>query len=217
VRALLLVFVLLACGCSARADRVFIAPGFITGSSGPQPGYTVKLVQAKHAPSEVIGDDGSLCRLTAERFAHVEVGDLLACEWTIAPETVQAAIASPAAVASWPAAPAAGQVRISHSFFESPFDSGAHLQRAVAVPDSVRMKVGYQHWRGAALGGALGAVGGLVLAILAHGECSDCTDNDPSVVQVGLVGAGLGGAFGFLVGAASPRYVWVPRASEHPE
>jgi hypothetical protein len=84
VRAMVLVLVLLAWGCSTRADRVFSAPGsLITGSSGPQPGFAVKLVHAKQAPTEVIGDDGSLCRLTEPRFAQVEVGDLLACEWTI--------------------------------------------------------------------------------------------------------------------------------------
>jgi hypothetical protein len=39
-------------------------------------------------------------------------------------------------------------------------------QTAVSVPDSVRLKVGYQHWKGAAIGGALGAVTGLVLSAL---------------------------------------------------
>jgi hypothetical protein len=85
-------------------------------------------------------------------------------------------------------------------------------QSAVSIPDSVRRKVGYQHWKGAAIGGVLGAVGGLVLGLIADGECYDCTSNDPSVLKVGLVGAGLGGAFGFLVGSASPRYEWIPSA-----
>jgi hypothetical protein len=88
---------------------------------------------------------------------------------------------------------------------------------AVSIPDSVRKKVGYQHWRGAAIGGAAGAVGGVVLALLAHGACSDCPSNDPNVPEVGFVGAGLGGAFGFLVGAASPKYRWVPSEAEHPQ
>ena len=57
------------------------------GSSGAQPGYAIKLVLAKEAPSTVVGDDDSLCRLTAERYDRVDVGDWLACEWTIAPET----------------------------------------------------------------------------------------------------------------------------------
>jgi hypothetical protein len=79
----------LMAGCSPRADQVFVAPDrLVTGSSGPQPGYTIKVVRDKKAPREVVGDDGSVCRLTAERFASVAVGDWLACEWSIAPDTL---------------------------------------------------------------------------------------------------------------------------------
>lgn len=86
--SMLLLASLLACACSPRADQIFVAPGqFVSGSSGAQPGYAIKLVQAKEAPSTVLGDDGSRCRLTTERFGRVEVGDWLACEWTIAPDT----------------------------------------------------------------------------------------------------------------------------------
>lgn len=84
------------------------------------------------------------------------------------------------------------------------------MQHAVGIPDSVRRKVGYQHWKGAAIGGALGAVGGVVLALLVHAKCYDCTSDNPNVLEVGLMGAGLGGGFGLLVGAASPKYKWVP-------
>ena len=80
-------------------------------------------------------------------------------------------------------------------------------QSAVAVPDSVRRKVGYQHWKGGAIGGALGAVAGLLLSAYPIG-CSDCTVEDSEVVRATFIGAGLGGAFGFLVGAASPKYRW---------
>jgi hypothetical protein len=79
-------------------------------------------------------------------------------------------------------------------------------RHSVEIPDSVRQKVGYHHWKGAAIGGGLGALAGLILA-LAPG-CSDC--DDPSVAATSLAGAGLGGAFGFLVGLASPKYEWVP-------
>jgi hypothetical protein len=65
-----------------------VAPDLITGSSGAQPGYAIKLVRDKEQPSTVIGDDGSRCRLIAERFAKVDIGDWLACEWTIAPDTI---------------------------------------------------------------------------------------------------------------------------------
>jgi hypothetical protein len=83
--SILLVAVPLVAGCSARADRVFVAPGIVAGSSGALPGYAIKLVEAKEAPSTVIGDDGSVCRLTAERFRDVSRGDWVACEWTIEP------------------------------------------------------------------------------------------------------------------------------------
>jgi hypothetical protein len=82
---LLLVAFLLVCGCAPQADHVFIARGLLVGSSGALPGYGIKLVRAKEAATTVLGDDGSVCRLTAERFDQVDVGDWLSCEWTIEP------------------------------------------------------------------------------------------------------------------------------------
>lgn len=87
---------------------------------------------------------------------------------------------------------------------------GVQIQRgAVAVPDSVRKKVGYQHWKGGAIGATVGGLAGLLLSQLS-GQCSDCTSSDSDVLEITAIGAGLGGAFGFLVGAASPKYEWVP-------
>ena len=77
------------------------------------------------------------------------------------------------------------------------------------LPDSVRQRAGYQHWKGAVIGGGLGALGGLVLALAAHGQCADCASDPAPVVEVTVLGAGIGGAVGFLVGLASPRYRWV--------
>jgi hypothetical protein len=96
---------------------------------------------------------------------------------------------------------------------ESDFASGSILtRRAVIVPDSVRRKVGYQHWKGGAIGAAAGGVVGLLLG-LASGACDDCSSNDSVLLEAALAGAGLGGAFGFLVGAASPKYRWETRHS----
>ncbi len=79
----------LALGCASRADQVFTAPGRLTtGSSGAQPGYAIKLIQVKRAPTDVVADDDSLCRLTAARYAEVQPGEWIACEWTIAPDTI---------------------------------------------------------------------------------------------------------------------------------
>jgi hypothetical protein len=60
----------------------------ITGRFGALPGYAVKRILAKLGDTEVLGDDGSVCRLTAERFVLVDVGDWLACNWTITPDTL---------------------------------------------------------------------------------------------------------------------------------
>ncbi len=90
---------------------------------------------------------------------------------------------------------------------------------AVSVPDSVRSKVGYQHWKGAAIGGFVGAAAGLLLGLVPAGACDDCTSpkgDTGEVLKAGLVGAGLGGTLGLLIGAASPRYEWLPRGLDDP-
>lgn len=91
--------------------------------------------------------------------------------------------------------------------------AGKLRQISVAMPDSVRQKVGYQHWKGGAIGGALGAVAGLLLSEFPVG-CRGCSATDSEVVRTTLIGAGLAGAFGFLVGAASPKYKWRPAAPD---
>lgn len=89
------------------------------------------------------------------------------------------------------------------------FWSGRTAIPYAVLPESVRRRVGYQHWKGGAIGAGLGALGGLALALAARGRCYDCSSDDAPVGKVTLVGAGLGGAFGFLVGLASPKYRWV--------
>jgi hypothetical protein len=80
---------LLALGCAPRTDQVVAeSTPVITGRSGALPGYAVKQVRGKLRDTEVLGDDGSVCRLTAERFGDVEIGDWLACNWTITPDTI---------------------------------------------------------------------------------------------------------------------------------
>jgi len=81
--------VFLICGCSPRPDQVFLAADLISASSGPQPGYNIKLVGGKEPPLTVIGDDGSVCRLIAERFAQVDLGDWLSCNWTFDPDSTE--------------------------------------------------------------------------------------------------------------------------------
>jgi hypothetical protein len=89
-----------------------------------------------------------------------------------------------------------------------------YLRPLASVPDSIRRKTGYQHWRGAAIGGSVGALAGVVFALAAPNECDDCPSNGRPLGKATLIGAGLGGALGFLVGLASPRYRWVPGEAE---
>ena len=74
------------------------------------------------------------------------------------------------------------------------------------IPDSTRHLVGYQHWKGAAIGATSGALLGALLGLRARTGCSDCNMTGSDVVKASLVTAGLGSAFGFLVGLASPKY-----------
>ncbi len=84
-----------------------------------------------------------------------------------------------------------------------------------SAPDSVRVRVGYQHWRGGALGAGIGGVVGALAGamIAANVKCYDCGDDTSpgeGALLVGALGAGTGGVLGFLAGLASPRYVWMP-------
>jgi hypothetical protein len=83
------------------------------------------------------------------------------------------------------------------------------LQNPASIPDSVRLRVGYQHWEGAAIGTGVGVVLGGVLALVAGAGCSDCTITTWDRAQAALVVTGAGGLLGFLAGLSSPRYVWV--------
>jgi hypothetical protein len=95
-------------------------------------------------------------------------------------------------------------------------DSVARRPAAVPmVPDSTRMRVGYQHWRGAGIGSAIGAGVGVLLGVLAPTGCADCDppSRGETILTVGLLGAGAGGLVGFLAGLSSPKYVWLPAPS----
>ena len=122
---------------------------------------------------------------------HLQAGLLAAtlCLAIVASAAAQQEASFSRWAAPWPAATSAGP-------------SGATL------PDSVRYKVGYQHWKGAAIGGGVGAVLGTALAFGLAGKCADCTVTTGDRAQAALLVTGTGSVFGFLVGLASPKYVW---------
>ena len=118
-------------------------------------------------------------------------------------------------------ATAAAQQQVSFERWTvAPFaaaDSGS-LSRS-GVTDSVRRKVGYHQWDRAAMGAGVGAVLGTVLAFGVSGRCADCNVTTGERAQAALLMTGLSSAFGFLVGLATPKYVWevAPEASEGQE
>jgi hypothetical protein len=83
--------------------------------------------------------------------------------------------------------------------------------RLSGIPDSIRVVKGYQHWRGAAIGLAIGAGVGALAAAVVPIDCADCArpSRGSLMLDVGLLGAGAGGVVGFLAGLSSPKYVWV--------
>lgn len=87
---------------------------------------------------------------------------------------------------------------------------------AAAMPDSIRRKVGYQHWRGGAIGTVVGAVVGTALAFGASGRCADCTVTTGDRVRAAGLITGASGVLGFLVGLASPKYRWERAATTSP-
>jgi hypothetical protein len=104
---------------------------------------------------------------------------------------------------------AAAQQRVSFSQWEAPWRTVVPAGRSDAtLPDSLRRKVGYQHWKGAAIGAGSGAVLGTLLAFGLGGRCADCSFTTWDRTQAALLVTGAGSVFGFLVGLASPKYVW---------
>ena len=86
----------------------------------------------------------------------------------------------------------------------------------VGVPDSVRKVTGYQHWRGGAIGLAIGGALGALTGAAARDQCSDCSQTTAGsrALTVGLLGAGASGVLGFLVGLTSPKYTWIPSGTQ---
>jgi hypothetical protein len=67
----------------ARPDYAEQWPDRLTISAGPQPGYAIKRVIEKQPPLTLVGDDGSVCRTSAQRFATTSVGGWAACIWNL--------------------------------------------------------------------------------------------------------------------------------------
>lgn len=67
----------------ARPDYAQILPDHFALYAGPQLGYAIKRVIEKQGPATLVGDDGSVCRTSKERFTATKEGRWIACLWSL--------------------------------------------------------------------------------------------------------------------------------------
>jgi hypothetical protein len=67
----------------ARPDHAEHWPDRFLLSAGPQPGFAIKRVIERQPPATLVGDDGSVCRTSRERFDHTREGRWIACLWNL--------------------------------------------------------------------------------------------------------------------------------------
>jgi hypothetical protein len=73
-------FILLGC---ARPDYAEHWPDRFILSAGAQPGFAIKRVIERQPPATLVGDDGSLCRTSRERFNRTREGRWISCAWSL--------------------------------------------------------------------------------------------------------------------------------------
>jgi hypothetical protein len=67
----------------ARPDYAEQWPDRFLLSAGPQPGFAIKRVIERQPPATLVGDDGSVCRTSRERFQGTKEGRWIACNWNL--------------------------------------------------------------------------------------------------------------------------------------
>src|SRR4051812_19032082 len=86
---------------------------------------------------------------------------------------------------------ASAQQQVSFSQWVAPWPTVVSVGHSGAtLPDSLRRKVGYQHWKGAAIGAGGGAVLGTLLAFGLGRGCADCTSTTWDRTQAALLVTG---------------------------
>ena len=83
MRVVTLLIALGTIAACARPDYAQRWPDSFTVSAGPRPGYAIKRVVEKQDSITLIGDDGSVCRTSAQRVAATALGSWIACNWTL--------------------------------------------------------------------------------------------------------------------------------------
>jgi hypothetical protein len=74
--------VLLLSGCSARPPVIETSPrGGVGVRTGPRTGLYTKEVLTKKEPDTFLADDGTICRVPADRYKDTAVHTLVYCNW----------------------------------------------------------------------------------------------------------------------------------------
>lgn len=67
-----------ACGPGAQVSPT---PGGVRVGQPAYIGWATKRVLTKQEPSTLLAQDGTICRVTADRFKSTEIGRDTACDW----------------------------------------------------------------------------------------------------------------------------------------
>ena len=74
------VAILIGVGACRPGARVSPTPGGVRVDEA-RLGWATKRVLTKQEPSTLIAQDGTICRVTADRFKSTEIGRDTACNW----------------------------------------------------------------------------------------------------------------------------------------
>lgn len=70
-------------GCAPGLVRAGSRDGMIGVESGVRLGWYTKRVATRQPPSTLLAEDGTLCRVSPDRYAATEVGTMVQCDWQI--------------------------------------------------------------------------------------------------------------------------------------
>jgi hypothetical protein len=70
--------------CGAGPARLVTTPrGEVGVESGPDLGDGIKRVTTKHPPATLVAEDGTVCRVSPDRYAATAVGARVRCDWQL--------------------------------------------------------------------------------------------------------------------------------------
>jgi hypothetical protein len=77
----ILIIIGAAVACGPAPARVVPTPRGVRVEGGAKLGWSTKRVITKQPPGTLIAQDGTVCRVTADRLDHTTVPADIACDW----------------------------------------------------------------------------------------------------------------------------------------